>query len=123
MLYCETCKILYDGEPGAALKCPECGKKRGRAPMAGDFVYLSEQPAPWNGMLGDVLAQNSIPFTTRSNMGAGLALAVGPMLEAFKFFVPLERYDDARAVVEGLFPDEDGAFDLDDDFADGEEDN
>ena len=70
---------------------------------ANRFCFLVEKGLPWSEMLADVLKQNDIPFYKTGNMGAGLSINVGPMLERFQFYVPQSHLQEAQSVVDELF--------------------
>ena len=68
-----------------------------------DFCLLAEKEQPWSDVLADVLKQNNIPFLKKGNMGAGLSIKVGPLLERFQFYVPKSCLQEAQSVVDELF--------------------
>lgn len=71
--------------------------------MERELCFLTEQSPPWDGVLSDVLGQHNIPFLTRDALGAGMTSKVGIMLERVSFFVPQDRLEEARELVEDLF--------------------
>lgn len=97
-MYCEKCKILFEGE-----RCPGCRKPRGREAAADDLVFLTEKGQPWSGMLADVLGQHDIPFVTSGRLGAALAARVGSMLESQRFYVRYADLERANDIVDELF--------------------
>ena len=76
------------------------------SPTPDDWAFLVKKRQPWNGMLADVLEQHGIPFVQKGNMGAGLAMSIGPLLEEFLFFVPQRYLQEAKTIVDALFPEE-----------------
>lgn len=65
--------------------------------------FLIEKEQPWSEVLADVLGQHDIPFYKKGDMGAGLSLKVGPMLERFRFYVPQRCFEEAQSIVDELF--------------------
>ena len=102
-MYCETCMAATD-----ETVCPLCGNEDLRPAEGDDPCLLTERSQLWSGLLEDVLKQNGIPYFTKGRMGAGMALKVGPMFESVRFYVPRDRLDAARDLVEELFSESDG---------------
>ncbi len=71
--------------------------------MEREMCFLTEQQPPWDGVLSDVLGQHGIPFLTRDALGAGMTSKIGIMLERVSFFVPSDKLEEARELVEDLF--------------------
>ena len=94
-MYCEKCSRIIDAD-----RCPVCKSRKVREPEAKDPCYLTEQDYLSSSILEDMLKQNNIPYLKKDVMGAGMAIKVGPMLERSRFYVPFERLDDARTVLE-----------------------
>lgn len=51
----------------------------------------------------DVLRQHAIPAMTKSNIGAGMAIKAGSMLERIKFYVPYSYMTQAKDIAVALF--------------------
>ena len=99
LLYCPDCKRLYD----EADKCPACGKRKGREPQAEDLCFLMSINAIWVEMLSDMLTGNEIPFQKVSAQGAAMAMYTGLYTETFDFYVPFEKYDEAKELTDAFF--------------------
>ena len=97
-MYCPNCNVLVN-----ATKCPICGNRNIREPVANDYCFLVEKELIWAGALEDILSQNGIPFTTQNVLGAGLAAKMGPALERTRFYVPLSHYETAHELVQEFF--------------------
>lgn len=102
-MYCEKCSRLFEGGHGA---CPSCGSKKIRYPRVDDPCFLTEKESVWGDMLADVLSQNGIPFEKRPVLGAGLALRLGQGMERYRFYVLHGRLEEAWALTQALFPEE-----------------
>jgi hypothetical protein len=98
-MYCETCRVVFTGDV-----CPVCGSSKTREAWPCDLCFLTEKEYIWGRMLTDVLQQNEIPFLAENSMGAGMALRVGLGIERIRFYVPYHRLQEARELVEQLFP-------------------
>lgn len=98
-MYCERCGIIFEEK-----RCPVCGNQNVRPPMSDDLCFLTEREVMWAEMLEDVLKQNNIPCLTKNVLGAGLALKVGPMSERVRFYIPYLHLQNAKAIVDKLFP-------------------
>lgn len=72
--------------------------------MENDLCFLVEKEQIWSGMLADVLEQNKIPFLTKNRLGAGMALKVGPYMERVLFYVSYNHIQQAKDLVNELFP-------------------
>lgn len=97
MYYCQECHMPYDQDV-----CPECGVK---LPLAkeDDDCFLIEKKELWADMLKEVLENHHIPYYCEQEMGAGMSLKIGPMLESYQFYVPYSHYHEAMQCVETLF--------------------
>ncbi len=98
MLYCEKCKAVF--EHGA---CPFCGKSIVHKAENGDFVLLIEKPQVWTGIVEGMLEDHDIPYTKRNAVGVGLTLRAWQLFERYRYFVPYDRYDEARALMDEAF--------------------
>ena len=76
---------------------------RSTASGTDELCFLTEKGQPWSEVLADVLKQSNIPFIKKGNMGAGLSIKVGPLLEKFQFYVPKSYSQEAQSVVDELF--------------------
>ena len=99
LLYCPECKRLYD----EAEKCPVCGKRKGREPQSQDLCFLMSTNAIWVEMISDLLTDNEIPFQKVSAQGAAMAMLTGLYTETFDFYVPFEKYDEAKELTDAFF--------------------
>ena len=99
LLYCPECKRLYD----EAEKCPVCGKRKGREPQSQDLCFLMSTNAIWVEMISDLLSENEIPFQKVSAQGAAMAMYTGLFTETFDFYVPFEKYDEAKELTDAFF--------------------
>lgn len=59
-LYCEHCGLLTQ-EP----RCPDCGSRSLRVPLAGDYCFLAEKELLWSHALEELLTDNGIPASQR----------------------------------------------------------
>ena len=99
LLYCPDCKRLYEEEE----KCPVCGKRKGREPQSDDPCFLMSVGAIWQEMAADLLKQNEIPFEQIGSKGAAMAMLTGMYTETFDYYVPFERYADAKDLTDAFF--------------------
>ena len=99
LLYCPECKRLYD----EAEKCPVCGKRKGREPQSQDLCFLMSTNAIWVEMISDLLTDNEIPFQKVSAQGAAMAMLTGLYTETFDFYIPFEKYDEAKELTDAFF--------------------
>ena len=99
LLYCPDCKRLYD----EADRCPACGKRKGREPQSDDLCFLMSTNAIWVEMISDLLTENEISFQKFSAQGAAMAMFTGLYTETFDFYVPFEKYDEAKDLTDAFF--------------------
>ena len=99
LLYCPECKRLYD----EAEKCPVCGKRKGREPQSQDLCFLMSTNAIWVEMISDLLTDNKIPFQKVSAQGTAMAMLTGLYTETFDFYIPFEKYDEAKELTDAFF--------------------
>jgi len=102
-MYCSKCQRII-----ATRTCSDCGSYWVREATGEDVCYLTDQQQIWAEMLEEVLRQNGIPFLIRRTLGAGLAMSAGAMLECHRIYVPFAELDRALAIVDELFPGEEG---------------
>ena len=102
LLYCENCQRLTD--EGA---CPVCGRKNLREPQPADPCFVCEKQIVWGEMLENELKEHGIPVLLKNQMGAGMAIKVGPMLERVRVYVPFPRWQEAMDIAEDLFAEAD----------------
>ena len=74
--------------------------------MNGDFVLLTEKVAMWAELLMAVLRDNDMPIASMPVHGAGFSMSTGTP-ERLKIYVPTEKLDEARDLMEELFPEDD----------------
>ena len=96
--YCNGCKTVFED-----LRCPYCGKKKVTEAQPEDVCFLTEQGQIWSSALRDALDDNSIPYTTKNVLGAGMAMKIGMMNEKVIFFVYYKDLDAASDIVKALF--------------------
>ncbi len=99
LLYCPDCKRLYD----EAERCPACGKRKGREPQGDDLCFLMSTNAIWVEMISDLLTENEISFQKFSAQGAAMAMFTGLYTETFDFYVPFEKFDEAKNLTDAFF--------------------
>lgn len=97
-MYCPNCKVLVN-----AAKCPVCGNRNIREPIADDYCFLVEKELIWAGVLEDILKQNNISYVTRNVLGAGLTTRVGSAQERTRFYVPFMHYAAAHNLEQDYF--------------------
>ena len=97
-LYCENCMKLVDGPV-----CPRCRSRKLRAPQNGDFCLVAEIPYMQAEMLKELFADNDIPCTERSMLGAGIIAKVGVNVGRVRLYVPYDRLDFASALYDAYF--------------------
>lgn len=96
-MYCTHCRRIMDDA-----FCPTCLKPT-REPLPDDECFLTERAALWRSMLADVLTEAGVPFRTVPALGAALALRMGPLAEAYRFYVPMAYLAQAQQLTEDLF--------------------
>ena len=102
-MYCESCQIAFSDN-----RCPFCGSKKIRQPVANDPCFLCEKQIVWGEMLEEALKNNDIPVMIKKRWGAGMALKVGPMMEQVRIFVPFSCLEDSKRIASELFSNTDG---------------
>ncbi|MBR0507183.1 MAG: hypothetical protein IJJ86_01080, partial [Clostridia bacterium] len=93
MLYCENCMMLVEDE-----RCPRCRSRKLRAPEAGDFCLVAEVPYMQAEMLKELYADNDVPCTSRSALGAAITVELGVNVGRVRLYVPYARFDEAKAL-------------------------
>ena len=98
MMYCEKCRVLFDGKA-----CTVCGKdKWAREVRDGDYVFLEQVDQPWNGTLRDVFDQEGIDYTSvPANKGVVL---LGTVMASERFYVRHTDLETARELLSQLLP-------------------
>ena len=71
--------------------------------MNGEFILLAEKEAMWAEMLTEVLRDNGVSCATVPVVGAGFSMRTGTP-ERLKVYVPEDRLEAARELLEELFP-------------------
>ena len=74
--------------------------------MTQQHELLVEKDAIWADILMQVLKENGIPCTAFPVYGAGVVLRAG-VQERMKLFVPADQKQQAAAIMEDLFAEED----------------
>ncbi len=106
--YCENCMRLVAGG-----RCPRCGTRKLREPAAGDFCLVAEVPYMQAEMLKELYADNGVPCTSRSALGAAITVELGVNVGRVRLYVPYARFDEAKELYDAFFnapvvPEEDG---------------
>ena len=101
MLYCKNCQRLVEGE-----MCPRCKSRKLRVALDADFCLVAELPYMQAEMLKEVFADNDIPCTTRSVLGAGLTAELGVNVGRVRLYVPYDRYASAQELYKAFFESE-----------------
>ena len=84
-----------------------------RLPEPTDPVRLIAADSMQAMLIEPVLEENGIVYAKVGQMGAGLKLCAGPMMETFTFYVAFSVYEESRALLEDVFdPDGDIAAEL-----------
>ena len=73
--------------------------------MNNGYELLVEKEAMWAELLEQVLKDNDIQSVAVPVYGAGLTLKTG-VQERFKIYVPVDRMDQAKELLNELYPDE-----------------
>ena len=98
MQYCPRCRRL------CADICPGCGRTRGlRPPEPTDPVRLIAADFMQAMLIEPVLEQNGVAYAKAGQMGEGLKLCAGPMMETFTFYVAFSAYERSRSLLEEIF--------------------
>ncbi|MBQ5991818.1 MAG: hypothetical protein IJL62_04635 [Clostridia bacterium] len=97
-LYCENCMKLVD-----TAICPRCRNRKLRAPQPGDFCQIAEVPYIQAEMLKELYADNGIPCTERSVLGAGLVAELGVNVGRVRLYVPFDRLAPAKELYDAYF--------------------
>ena len=74
--------------------------------MTQQHEFLVEKDAIWADILMQVLKENGIPCTAFPVYGAGVVLRAG-VQERMKLYVPADQKQQAAAIMEDLFAEED----------------
>ena len=103
MLYCLKCRNVFEGD-----RCPVCGSRKMREPVADDLCFLTEEGPLLGGMLEDVLKQNGIPVLSESSKGAALSVITSSLFEWIKYYVRYDHLPQAREIVEEVLHSSEG---------------
>lgn len=90
-LYCENCMKLVEGPI-----CPTCRNRKLRDVTPGDFCLVADVPYMQAEMLKELFADNDIPCTDRSALGAGITVNLGVNVGTVRLYVPYDRLDFAK---------------------------
>ena len=74
--------------------------------MEQNAILLMETEEMWAKMLMEVLDDNEIPYAAKSVYGAGLVIRAG-MQERLAVYVPVEYFEQAKALADALFSEAD----------------
>ena len=92
-LYCENCMKLVEGPT-----CRACRNRKLREVEPGDFCMVAEVHYMQAEMLKELFADNGIPCTDRSVLGAGITVKLGVNVGFVRVYVPYDRLDEAKAL-------------------------
>ena len=98
MLYCKNCQRLTEGPI-----CGYCRNTKLRTPLDADFCMVAELKYPLAEMLKEVYADNGIPCTERSVLGAALTVELGVNVGFVRLYVPYARFAEATELRDALF--------------------
>lgn len=101
MSYCQKCHHLTDSD-----SCSNCGNNKLSAVKETDLCFLIEKQMIWVEMLKERLNSAHIPYECIGNMGAAMAIKVGPYLENYQFYVPYADYQQAKRIIDEMFLEE-----------------
>ncbi len=97
-LYCENCMKLVEGPI-----CPACRNRKLRDVTPGDFCLVADVPYMQAEMLKELFADNDIPCTERSALGAGITVNLGVNVGTVRLYVPYDRLDFAKELYSVYF--------------------
>ncbi len=97
-LYCENCMKLVEGPT-----CRTCRNRKLREVEPGDFCMVAEVHYMQAEMLKELFADNGIPCTDRSVLGAGITVKLGVNVGFVRVYVPYDRLDEAKALYDAYF--------------------
>ena len=97
-LYCENCMKLVEGPI-----CRVCRNRKLREVGPGDFCMVAEVHYMQAEMLKELFADNGIPCTDRSVLGAGITVKLGVNVGFVRVYVPYDRLDEAKALYDAYF--------------------
>lgn len=80
-----------------------CFRKQLYTPEPGDFCFLTEREVIWAGVLCECLKDHGIAYTEENAVGAWLSSRLGVSFERKRIYVPYEKLDQAKTLVEELF--------------------
>ena len=97
-LYCENCMKLVEGP-----SCPRCRNRKLRNVAPGDFCQVADVHYMQAEMLKELFADNDIPCTERSALGAGITVNLGVNVGTVRLYVPYDRLDFAKELYDVYF--------------------
>ncbi len=97
-LYCENCMKLVDGP-----SCRTCRNRKLRPVEPGDFCLVAEVHYMQAEMLKELYADNDIPCTERSVLGAGITVNLGVNVGLTRLYVPYDRLEFAKELYDVYF--------------------
>lgn len=98
MLYCENCMKLVEGPT-----CRVCRNRKLREVCPGDFCLVADVPYMQAEMLKELFADNDIPCTERSSLGAGIIANLGVNVGTVRLYVPYDRLEFAKELYNVYF--------------------
>lgn len=98
MLICNKCKA-----PVKNGRCILCDSKRNiKEACNDDMIYVTSSEPIFSQIIEDCLNDNKIPFIRKSLQGSAVTVILGNTNESYRYYVMLEKYDDACGHLEGL---------------------
>lgn len=98
MNYCLQCHHIFQDET-----CPYCHSRKIRPVEDEDYCFLTYQQYIWAKMLEEYLDKSHIDYQYQKDMGSGLSLEAGPMLENYSFYVSYKDYYQTKNIVDNMF--------------------
>ena len=97
-MICGKCRVL------CSKVCPICGKIGKLRPVeAGEPVLLITLTHMQALLVEPLLMDAKIPYTRPATLLSSLTTQWGTMLDSYRFYVPYEKRDEARALIEEVF--------------------
>ncbi len=97
-MYCENCMKLVEGPV-----CSRCRNRKLREPASGDFCLVADVPYMQAEMLKELYADNDVPCTERSALGAGITVNLGVNVGTTRLYVPYDRLELAKELYNAYF--------------------
>lgn len=98
MQYCKNCMRLTEGPV-----CAHCRSTKLRIPLDADFCMVAELKYAEAEMLKEMFADNGIPCTERSVLGAAITVGLGVNVGRVRLYVPYSRFEEAGGLLDAYF--------------------